>query len=92
MTNARRLRVLPGLALYQAQCLEHGIVNAMVIGGTRERDRVTRAQIEAFETNAAPRPVVSADASPGSSTVRRLALAHTSRGCSPNRPPCGDRW
>ena len=37
-----------GLAMFQAQVLEHGIVNAMVIGRMHERERVTRSQIDAF--------------------------------------------
>lgn len=37
-----------GLAMYQAQVLEHGIVNAMVYAQMPNRHRITRADIEAF--------------------------------------------
>ncbi len=37
-----------GLAMYQAQVLEHGIVNAMVYARMPERNRITRADIDAF--------------------------------------------
>lgn len=38
-----------GLALYFAQVLEHGVVNAMVISRMPEREQVTRVEIAAFE-------------------------------------------
>lgn len=38
-----------GLALYFAQVLEHGVVNAMIVARMPERERVTRAEISAFE-------------------------------------------
>jgi hypothetical protein len=37
-----------GLAMYQAQVLEHGIVNAMVYARMPERNRVTRDEIDTF--------------------------------------------
>ena len=37
-----------GLAMYFAQVLEHGVVNAMVIARTPDRHRITRAEIDAF--------------------------------------------
>jgi hypothetical protein len=37
-----------GLAMYQAQVLEHGIVNAMVYARLPDRHRITRGEIEAF--------------------------------------------
>ena len=37
-----------GLAIYKAQVLEHGIVNAMVIARMPERGKVTRQDIDAF--------------------------------------------
>ena len=37
-----------GLAVYQAQVLEHGLVNAMVILKFPERNRITRADIDDF--------------------------------------------
>ena len=37
-----------GLAMYQAQVLEHGIVNAMLCARMPDRDRITRADIDAF--------------------------------------------
>jgi hypothetical protein len=37
-----------GLAMYQAQVLEHGVVNAMVYARLAERHRVTRDEIDAF--------------------------------------------
>ena len=37
-----------GLAVYQAQVLEHGLVNAMVILRIPERNRVTRIDIDDF--------------------------------------------
>jgi hypothetical protein len=37
-----------GLAMYYAQVLEHGVVNAMIVARTRERHRITRADIDAF--------------------------------------------
>ena len=37
-----------GLAMYQAQVLEHGVVNAMVYARMPERNRITRDDIDAF--------------------------------------------
>jgi hypothetical protein len=37
-----------GLALYQAQVLEHGIVNAMVYARLPDRHRIRRSEIDAF--------------------------------------------
>jgi hypothetical protein len=37
-----------GLAMYQAQVLEHGIVNAMVYARLPDRHRITRGEIDAF--------------------------------------------
>jgi hypothetical protein len=37
-----------GLALYKAQVLEHGIVNAMVYARLPDRHRITRSEIDAF--------------------------------------------
>ncbi len=37
-----------GLAVYLAQVLEHGLVNALVILKLPERDRLTRTDIDAF--------------------------------------------
>jgi len=37
-----------GLAMFQAQVLEHGIVNAMVYAQMPDRHRITRADIDAF--------------------------------------------
>jgi len=37
-----------GLAMYNAQVLEHGIVNAMVVARMPERDKITRSGIDAF--------------------------------------------
>ena len=37
-----------GLALYLAQVLEHGIVNAMVAGRLPHREGVTRSEIDAY--------------------------------------------
>jgi|SRR6185436_11092130 len=39
-----------GLALYLAQVLEHGVVNASVAARMPERETITRADIMAFET------------------------------------------
>src|SRR5689334_13712847 len=37
-----------GLAFYQAQVLEHGIVNAMVVAKMPDRERLTRRDIDSF--------------------------------------------
>ena len=37
-----------GLALYKAQVLESGIVNAMVVARMPDRDRITRREIDSF--------------------------------------------
>jgi hypothetical protein len=37
-----------GLAMFKAQVLEHGIVNAMVVARMPERARITRSEIDAF--------------------------------------------
>jgi predicted lipoprotein len=37
-----------GLAIFRAQVLEHGIVNAMVILRFRQKDRLSRSDIDAF--------------------------------------------
>jgi hypothetical protein len=37
-----------GLAIFKAQVLEHGIVNAMVVARMPDRDRISRRDIDAF--------------------------------------------
>lgn len=37
-----------GLAIYKAQVLEHGIVNAMVVARMPERNKITRSDIDSF--------------------------------------------
>ncbi len=37
-----------GLAMFKAQVLEHGIVNAMVVAKMPDRSRITRSEIDAF--------------------------------------------
>jgi hypothetical protein len=37
-----------GLAIFKAQALEHGVVNAMVVARMPDRDRINRRDIDAF--------------------------------------------
>jgi hypothetical protein len=46
--HCKEIYAQAGLALYFAQVLEHGVVNAMFIARMPEREQVTRAEIDAF--------------------------------------------
>ena len=64
-----------GLAVYLAQVLEHGIVNAMVAGRLPYRDGVTRSDIDAFMGDQFEKPLGRLIAALGGNTAVPDALS-----------------